>query len=237
MNAAEEFNSALSPLGAQQASDLARAGAARGRPLPADVELVVASSLRRAIHTAALVFPAAEGYPRPILCLDETREFAGPPTSEKRHRRSEIHGLLGATVDALGGAGTAEGEVDLSLLTEEDELWAPTEEPGRSAYGRADKALAFLMEREETTIACVGHTSFMSACLLGGRNRSLVVHASEDETRRLQSGFRNAEVRCVEMWQEASGSDPAKFHIRPLYLEDDEDDEEKEGGQGASAKL
>jgi hypothetical protein len=40
----------------------------------------------------------------------------------------------------------------------------------------------------------------------------------------------------VEMWQEASGSDPAKFHIRPLYLEDDEDDEEKEGGQG-SAKL
>ena len=104
MNAPEEFNSALSPLGIEQASGLAVAGASRGRPLPAAVELVVSSSLRRAIHTAALVFPAAEGYPRPIVCLDETREFAGPPTSEKRHKRSEIHQLLSTTVDVLGEA-------------------------------------------------------------------------------------------------------------------------------------
>ena len=106
MNAAEEFNSALSPLGIEQATGLAAGGAALGRPLAEEVELVVSSSLRRAIHTAALVFPLAEGYPRPIVCLDETREFAGPPTSEKRHRRSEIHQLLSSTVDVLSDAAT-----------------------------------------------------------------------------------------------------------------------------------
>jgi hypothetical protein len=104
MNASQEFNSALSPLGIEQASNLAVAGASRGRPQPAEVDLIVSSSLRRSIHTAALVFPTAEGYPRPIVCLDEMREFAGPPTSEKRHKRSEIHQLLSTTVDVLGEA-------------------------------------------------------------------------------------------------------------------------------------
>ena len=90
--------------------------------------------------------------------------------------------------------------MDLSLLEmDEDELWAPTEEPGKSAYARADAALAFLLARPERAIACVGHTAFMSVCMLGGRNRSVVVHASEDETKALQRGFGNAEVRCVEL--------------------------------------
>ena len=87
--------------------------------------------------------------------------------------------------------------MDLSLLeTNEDELWAPTEEPSKSVYSRADIALAFRWRR---------HTAFMSVCMLGGWNRSVVVHASEDETKALQRAFGNAEVRCVELYVAGGG--------------------------------
>lgn len=60
--------------------------------------------VQRVGHTAPLVFPTAEGYPRPIVCMGETRGFAGPPTSEKRHKRSEIQRLLSTIVDIFGEA-------------------------------------------------------------------------------------------------------------------------------------
>jgi broad specificity phosphatase PhoE len=203
MNDPARFDSDLSTLGIQQATALATAA-----HRPEGIELLVASSLSRAIHTAALAFPESQGFPRPILCLDETREFAGPPTSEKRHRASQMRPHLAAV------AGLRAEELDISRVPEEDDLWQPREEGGRSAFSRADNALAFLMARPERVIACVGHTSFMRRCLLGSRNRSVVVHGSEQEKKALWRAFENCEVRSVEMWQEPG--QPGKFLLRPL---------------------
>ena len=78
MNSPANFDAGLSSAGIKQARALAAGRAISGGRRPSDVELIVASSLTRAIHTAALVFPKAGAFPYPILCLDETREFAGP---------------------------------------------------------------------------------------------------------------------------------------------------------------
>lgn len=156
MNDPRHFDTALCPEGVQQASSLARRGEAGGRPSSAEVQLIVASSLSRAVHTAALVFPASEGYPRPILCLDEVREFAGPPVSEKRRAVSAMREHLRGPPMCLSPE-----EVDVSRLSEEDALWRPAEEGPTSAFARADRALRFLVERPERVIACVSHTSFM----------------------------------------------------------------------------
>lgn len=208
MNDPRHFDTALCPEGVQQASSLARRGEAGGRPSSAEVQLVVASSLSRAVHTAALVFPASEGYPRPILCLDEVREFAGPPVSEKRRAVSAMREHLRGPPMCLSPE-----EVDVSRLPEEDDLWRPAEEGPTSAFARADRALHFLVERPERVIACVSHTSFMRQCLLGRRNRSVVVEGSPEERRHVWRPFENTEVRSVELWE-----DPAdgKFHMRLL---------------------
>eukprot|EP00747_Dinoflagellata_sp_TGD_P179008 gnl/TRDRNA2_/TRDRNA2_29060_c0_seq2.p1 gnl/TRDRNA2_/TRDRNA2_29060_c0~~gnl/TRDRNA2_/TRDRNA2_29060_c0_seq2.p1 ORF type:complete len:282 (+),score=33.17 gnl/TRDRNA2_/TRDRNA2_29060_c0_seq2:53-898(+) len=207
MNDPAMFDTGLSEKGIQQARTLARQGVTAGRPQ--SVELVVSSSLSRAIHTAALVFPSEEGYPRPILCLDETREFAGPPLSEKRHAASEMHAHIKATV------GLCAEELDVSRVPEVDNVWRPAEESGSSAFARADRALDFLMARPERVIACVGHTSFMARCMLGGKNKSIVVEAADTERKRLQFPFQNCEVRAVEMWIDAADR---KYHVRPLQV-------------------
>jgi len=224
MNSSANFDAGLSTAGIQQAKALAassgpaatrtgRAISSSGGQRPSNVELIVASSLTRAIHTAALVFPAAEGFPRPIVCLDETREFAGPPTSEKRHPASEMHSHLARVAEL------AAEEVDISRVEEVDALWSPAEESGKSAFGRADKALAFLMARPERNIAVVGHTSFMRQCLLGRRSKNVVVVDGVDAAAKeaLWSSFENCEVRSVEMWVDEVAY-PGKYFIRPLLL-------------------
>lgn len=205
MNDPEHVDTALSARGRAQARELAAQGAAGGRPRSDDVELIVTSTLSRAVHTAVLVFPREEGYVRPILCLDELREFAGPPTSEQRHRASEMvpHFVESMGLDA--------SDVDVSSVPEEDALWQPAEEPGKSAFARADRALAYLMQRPERVVACVGHTSFLRQCMLGRRNKSVVVHASSEEREELWMPFGNCEVRSVEMWMQEG-----KYHVRPI---------------------
>lgn len=56
-----------------------------------------------------------------------------------------MHGHLASV------AGLAPDEVDISRVGEVDTLWSSAEESGKSAFGRADKALAFLMARPERT--------------------------------------------------------------------------------------
>merc|ERR1712232_1303748 len=94
------------------------------------------------------------------------------PTSEKRHFASEM------VPHFVSSMGLEPNEVDISRVTEEDHMWRPAEEPGKSAFQRADRALAFLMQRSERVIACVGHTSFLRQCMLGRRNKSVILHTS-----------------------------------------------------------
>ena len=61
------------------------------------------------------------------------------------------------------------------------------------------------LAQPERVIVCVRHTAFMSVCMLGGWNRSVVVHASEDETKAWQRAFGNAEVRCMELYVAGGG--------------------------------
>ena len=76
-----------------------------------NVEKVVCSSLSRAMETASIIFPEC----RRIVVMDEMREFAGPPLSEKRHSITELktylpevpYKLVHAAVDlTAGSAGT-----------------------------------------------------------------------------------------------------------------------------------
>ena len=103
-----------------------------------------------------------------IIVLDEMREFAGPPLSEKRHSLTELQSHLPNKL------GTAAERFDWRhLKNDEDTLWRPSEEKSHSARGRAGVVLDFLLSRPESHIACVGHTNFIRQCLLGNRNREV----------------------------------------------------------------
>ena len=94
------FDAPLTHRGVAQARSLAIALASRvqakakarcgGGAETEAVELVVASTLSRAVQTAHCAFPRYTGRPRPMIVMDELREFAGPMPSENRRRTSEM---------------------------------------------------------------------------------------------------------------------------------------------------
>ena len=99
-----------------------------------------------------------------IIVLDELREFAGPPMSEKRRSLTQLQ-------VHLRKLGIPLERYDFSYLrSDEDVLWSPQEETGQSARQRAGVVLDFLLSRPEGHIACVGHTNFIRQCLLGRAN-------------------------------------------------------------------
>ena len=79
MRADDCFDAPLTPLGTQQSRDAAAAMAAR--VAVADLELLVASPLSRALDTAELVFGAATC---PRVCLESLREINGDMVNAKR---------------------------------------------------------------------------------------------------------------------------------------------------------
>ena len=179
------------------------------------VELVICSSLCRAMETAALVFPHTKG----IIVLDEMREFAGPPLSEKRHSIQQLKSHLPQRL------GIPFERFDFSFIhSDEDQLWAPREEKGQSARARASVVLDFLLQRSESSIACVGHTNFLRQCLLGRANREVKVVGSSDGKHQLVDHFGNAEVRSVRLSHATEadraasekGKVPPRFVLTPL---------------------
>eukprot|EP00929_Paragymnodinium_shiwhaense_P059883 TRINITY_DN2995_c0_g2_i1.p1 TRINITY_DN2995_c0_g2~~TRINITY_DN2995_c0_g2_i1.p1 ORF type:complete len:268 (-),score=74.72 TRINITY_DN2995_c0_g2_i1:626-1429(-) len=206
----EHFDAPLTALGRAQADEKAEESA----KLP-PVELVICSSLSRAMETAARVFPRQ---PRPLLVLDEVREFAGPTKSEQRRPKSALPQHVSETLRI------AADTFDFSSLrSEEDPLWQPKEEQGRQARERADKALQFLLDRPEQTIAVVAHTSFMRQLLLGRRNSAIKLVPDNASVRsQLHRDFDNCEIRSVYLWRaEDAAGDPsgqksaAKFCMQP----------------------
>mmetsp|Transcript_7625 Transcript_7625/g.25094 ORF Transcript_7625/g.25094 Transcript_7625/m.25094 type:complete len:223 (-) Transcript_7625:188-856(-) len=118
----------LTPLGRQQAA--AACNSVDGGAASLGIELIVASSLSRAIETAALAFPeaAAAGRDR-FISLDCLCERSG--------------WLLSA--------------VGFDLLTETDECWTEELEEEAACAQRGYEALLWVARRPESTIAVVAH--------------------------------------------------------------------------------
>lgn len=121
------------------------------------VDLVVVSSLSRAIQTAELSFGALGGARPPFVSTELCRERISKYTCDWRRPRSELQ------VDFPA--------VDFSLLEgEEDQLWHrkehwPSESDAEATTARAGAFLRWLAGRPERRIAVVSHWVFLQHLL------------------------------------------------------------------------
>jgi broad specificity phosphatase PhoE len=172
------FDSRLTEVGKEQARAL--------RPemeLPGNaVEVVLVSSLSRAILTGILAFPG-DGKDPPFEALDMLRERIGTHPCDKRRPKTEI------AVDFP--------TVDLSDLTfEEDEKWTAEREHVRDLIHRANNLLPFVKARKEHAIGICSHNDFLTAVFFDS------VLRFKDEALRVKFG--NAEHHpLVIRWTEA----------------------------------
>lgn len=172
------FDSRLTETGKEQASAL--------RPeleLPENaVDVVLVSSLSRAILTGILGFPG-DGKEPPFEVLDMLRERIGTHPCDKRRSRSEIAADF--------------PHLDLSdLAFEEDEKWTVEREPVRDLIKRANGLLPFLKARKEHRIGICSHNDFLTAVFFDS-----VLNFKDDA---LRVKFANAEHHALVIrWTEA----------------------------------
>jgi broad specificity phosphatase PhoE len=147
------------------------------------VELIVASTLSRALQTASYAF-GTEGQ-IPFIAVEEWRERIDEKPCERRRTVSE----LGADFP----------HVDFSEITNEDMVWQPDKEESRvEMRARALAALKWLWRRPEYEIAVVTHSCFMADALFHSKTPFIL---SEDT---LKPYFENCEVRSVQLWERES---------------------------------
>jgi len=131
----------LTPAGVEQAKTLQQGDAGR---VGSSIELVVASSLTRAIQTADLVFPS-QLCACPRVSLDVWREVSGLLVNAKRRTRTELQD-------------THKSWNFDHLENEEDVLWTPEALESQTACAhRAYLALKWAWQRPEEHIGIVAH--------------------------------------------------------------------------------
>jgi len=137
----DAFDAELTPAGIDQAKTLQQGAAGTVR---SSIQLVVASSLTRAIQTADLVFPdRLSGCPR--VSLDQWREVSGLLVNAQRRTRTELRRTH------------TSWDFD-NLESENDMLWKPEALENTSACAhRAYLALQWAWQRPEERIAIVAH--------------------------------------------------------------------------------
>ena len=175
----------LTPLGRQQAA--AACNSVDGGAASLGIELIVASSLSRAIETAALAFPeaAAAGRDR-FISLDCLCERSGWLLNAKRRPRDELVSRFPA--------------VGFDLLTETDECWTEELEEEAACAQRGYEALLWVARRPESTIAVVAHGGIF--------HYLLSQHSKVSADAPTAARFGNAELRaCTLCWKdEAAGT-------------------------------
>lgn len=112
------------------------------------IELVIVSPLKRTLDTAINIFQDKQV---PIVALDESREYPlGLHTCNKRKYKEELE-ILYPTVDFS------------SLETNYDNLWNSKQyETIESLQKRIDNVLNYIQQVNETNIALINHSSFLS---------------------------------------------------------------------------
>jgi broad specificity phosphatase PhoE len=145
----DHFDSPLTALGRSQAADTAALPACRA--VGATVDLVVSSTLSRAIDTADLTFPVNRTQGR-RLCTDSVREILGMLLNGKRRLKSELAALY-----PHWDFEAVESEEDVLW-----EAWGDELEGADATKMRAHACLEWLWYREEQDIALVGHGGIFS---------------------------------------------------------------------------
>ncbi|EKX41963.1 hypothetical protein GUITHDRAFT_62224, partial [Guillardia theta CCMP2712] len=150
MRADDAFDADLTSIGIEQA-EKTREDFAR---MNMTMDLIVASSLTRAIDTANIVFPQHLHAQAERCSLDDLREISGLLLNAKRRSRREL----------MDRNPTWNFE---QVKTEEDELWTEElgEQPVESCVERGYQALLWLLQREEKKIAVVAHGGIFSFLL------------------------------------------------------------------------
>jgi broad specificity phosphatase PhoE len=150
------------------------------------IELVVASSLSRAIQTADLVYPTS----CPRISLEQFREVHGDLLCAKRRTRQELQTDFAAwNFEQLDG--------------DDDAVWTPEMEAYEAAAERGYQGLRCLMNRPEESILLVSHGGILRYMmtihpliqLKDGRTKRM----SGDELKAVESRFENCEVRSYEI--------------------------------------
>ena len=172
----DAFDASLTPMGMEQAQNLAR-------NIPPHVhegiQLVVASPLTRALHTADIVFP--RDHPRrqadcPRVSLDLWREVSGLLINAQRRTRTELR--------------QANTHWNFDCLEEQDGLWTPDRlEDTTSCAHRGYLALKWAWERPEDCIAIVAHGGILSFTLSDPGHPLLLVDPGA------RARFHNCEMR------------------------------------------
>lgn len=214
----QEFeDAALTELGWQQA-DALHDHVMRTNILP-QVELVVVSPLLRTMQTAAAVWGGGELVDatkggKSALMLAEAAGAAkhaaissagAPPfvANEWCREQSGIHPCdKRSSVSSYKARFPA---IDFSeIQTEEDTWWNPkTRETNEELWVRGRTFIKWLMDRPETRIAVVSHSSFIfHMCHLFGEDYSDVVR------KEIQQGYRNCEMRSVVLCDPQATSPP-----------------------------
>lgn len=169
----DAFDATLTPAGVDQARQLHQS---LPPSLHQSVQLVVASSLTRAIQTADIVFPQQLSRCRRIS-LDLWREVSGLLVNAKRQTREQLR------------AAHAEWDFD-QLEANEDELWTEDKlEDAAACAHRAYLALDWAWQRPEETICIVAHGGILSYALSEPGHPSLQVLPGANKR------FHNCEMR------------------------------------------
>mmetsp|Transcript_48204 Transcript_48204/g.114698 ORF Transcript_48204/g.114698 Transcript_48204/m.114698 type:complete len:257 (-) Transcript_48204:172-942(-) len=195
----DAFDAALTPTGLEQAAGASQ-HSIRG------VELIVASSLSRAIDTADIIFPPGEQTATRVS-RDEFREISGWLLNAKRRTRSELSGR-NPSWDFSG------------LHSEEDGLWTPDLEGEAACAERAYLGLRWLWDRPEHHAAVVAHGGVW-AFLLGAPGHPNVRAAPSMAAR-----FRNCELRSCRLSLLSPGDGGEG---RPVFAIDPVDAAEEDG--------
>ncbi|KAG7372578.1 histidine phosphatase superfamily protein [Nitzschia inconspicua] len=175
------------------------------------VDLVVSSTLSRAIETAELVYPSSSSsssttttYDIPRISLEQFREINGSLLNGKRRSKSFLRDRFPSW--------------DFDMLeSEEDDTWTEEMEEYEAAAERGYQGLAWLLsERKEDIILLVSHggllryTMNIHPAIHMADERSCDHHSHNGKT--IDSRFDNCEVRKYRLsWKEAvqdQGTEP-----------------------------
>ena len=185
------LDAALTPEGREQAQT------ARLPPkLATSIQLVVSSSLSRALETADHVHPPPPSSPQHVrVCHEHFREVNGDMLNAKRRNKSEL---------ARSFPGWDFGELD----HEEDALWTPVMEDLGAAAERGYLGFKWLLERPEDNILLVSHGGILRYTMT---DHPLVVLRDErsqphNGNKPVQSRFDNCEMRRYRLcWDDEVG--------------------------------
>jgi broad specificity phosphatase PhoE len=144
------------------------------------VELIVASTLSRALQTASYAFGTTREIP--FVAVEEWRERIDEKPCERRRTVSELKSDF--------------PHVDFSGVTSEDPLWRDDKEETRlEMRARALVALRWLWDRPEHEIAVVTHSCLMADAVFHSKTPFIL---SEDT---LKPYFDNCELRTVTLYE------------------------------------